>query len=153
MRASEGPVHDRIVTVDADLTTDMDFIPRAAKFLDDYDIVVGSKKIGRQTRSLIRIAGSSGFILCVRSLLGLPFGDYSIGAKAYRRTTIDSYRARINHGSSYVIEIIYHAWRHGFSIVEIPVFCKDTRGSKFNLAHEGVYRFFHLFKLWIHINL
>jgi len=140
---------DRIVTVDADLTTDMDFIPRAAQLLDDYEIVVGSKKNGHQKRSVIRIAGSGSFIFCVRRLLGLPYVDYSIGSKAYQRSTIIRYAEHIDYGSSYVIEIIYRAWRHGCSIIEIPVFCEDTRESKFNLLHEGVYRFSNLFRLWI----
>jgi glycosyltransferase involved in cell wall biosynthesis len=140
---------DRIITVDADLTTDMNFIPRAARLLDEYEIVVGSKKNGSQKRSLVRLAGSGSFIFCVRLLLKLPYVDYSIGSKAYRRSTIARYTRHINYGSSYVIEIIYRAWRHGSRITEIPVYCEDTRESKFNLAHEGIYRFSNLFKLWL----
>jgi hypothetical protein len=81
-------------------------------------------------------------------LLGLPYVDYSIGAKAYRKEAILRYLNTIDHGSSYVIEIIYRAWRNRTKIIEIPVWCEDTRGSKFNLLHEGVYRFSNLFKLW-----
>ena len=139
---------DRIITVDADLTTDLDFIPRAGRLLDDYDIVVGSKKTGYQKRSAVRLLGSSLFILFVRMLLGLPYVDYSIGAKAYRKKTILKYLNAIDHGSSYVIEIIYKAWRNKAKIIEIPVWCEDARKSKFNLLPEGVYRFSNLFKLW-----
>jgi len=139
---------DRIITVDVDLTTDLDFIPRAGRLLDDYDIVVGSKKTGFQKRSTVRLLGSGLFILFVRILLGLPYVDYSIGAKAYRKKTILRYLNSIDYGSSYVIEIIYRAWCNTTKIIEIPVWCEDTRKSKFNLLHEGVYRFSNLFKLW-----
>ncbi len=139
---------DRIITVDVDLTTDLDFIPRAGRLLDDYDIVIGSKKTGYQKRSAVRLLGSGLFILFVRMLLGLPYVDYSIGAKAYRKEAILRYLNLVNYGSCYVIEIIYRAWCNGAKIIEIPVWCEDTRGSKFNLLHEGVYRFFNLFKLW-----
>jgi EPS-associated MarR family transcriptional regulator len=57
-------------------------------------------------------------------LLGLPYVDYSIGAKAYRKEAILRYLNTIDHGSSYVIEIIYRAWRNRTKIIEIPVWCE-----------------------------
>jgi glycosyltransferase involved in cell wall biosynthesis len=139
---------DKIITVDIDLTTNADFIPRACELLDSCDIVIGSKKRGRQKRSVVRIIGSGLFILSAKALLGLPYGDYSIGAKAYRKGMALKYLDRSDHGSSYVVDIIYGAWRDGARIVEVPVWCTDTRKSHFNLVHEGVYRFYRLFKLW-----
>ncbi|MDD5722284.1 MAG: glycosyltransferase family 2 protein [Syntrophales bacterium] len=139
---------DRIIAIDADLTTDADFIPRACKLLDTYDIVIGSKKRGIQERSAVRIMGSDLFILFARVLLGLPYGDYSIGAKAYRREVIMRYLDCVGGGSSYVIDIIYRSWRDRARIIEAPVRCSDTRKSHFNLVHEGIYRFYRLFGLW-----
>jgi len=140
---------DRIITVDADLTTGVDFIPRAFILLETYDIVIGSKKMGSQERSTIRIMGSALFILSVRALLGLPYGDYSIGAKACRRAAVMKYLDCIDGGSSYVLDIIYRSWRDRARIVEIPVRCDDARHSHFNLAREGIYRFYRLFGLWL----
>lgn len=139
---------DRIITVDIDLTTNTDFIPRACKLLDTYDIVIGSKKEGGQERSAARIMGSALFILSVRVLLGLPYGDYSIGAKAYRKETVLQHLDYIDNGSSYVIDIIYKSWRNGAKIMEMPVRCSDTRQSHFNLVHEMGYRLYRLLKLW-----
>ncbi len=139
---------DRIITVDIDLTTDTDFIPRAFKLLDEFDIVIGSKKKGAQERSAVRIMGSGLFILSARALLGLPYVDYSIGAKAYRRGMIIRYLDCVGAGSSYALDIIYKAWRDRARIIEVPVRCSDSRRSHFNLVHEGLYRFYRLFRLW-----
>jgi len=139
---------ERIVSVDMDLSIDLNFIPRSLELLDDWQIVVGSKKMGSQKRTAWRKAGSSAFILTARVLLGLDFEDYSIAAKAYRRDTILRYLDRIDHGTSYVLDIIFHALSHGGRAIEIPVHCEDFRPSKFNLTHEALYRFRNLFLLW-----
>jgi len=140
--------HDRIVSVDMDLSIDLGFIARALDLLDDYWIVVGSKKMGNQKRSFWRKAGSTAFILTVRFLLGLPFEDYSIAAKAYRREVVLAHLDRIDHGTSYVLDILYHALAQEGRAVEIPVYCEDYRTSKFNLTREALYRFRNVFRLW-----
>ena len=140
---------EKIITVDADLTTNIGFIPQASRLLDTCDIVIGSKKRGAQKRSAVRIMGSGLFILSARTLLGLPYGDYSIGAKAYRRELVLQYLDHVGSGSSYVVEIIYRAWRNRARIIEVPVRCSDTRSSHFNLFHEGIYRLYRLLRLWL----
>lgn len=132
---------NRFITVDADLTTGLDFIPRAEELLDEYHVVVGSKQTGQQQRSMVRILGSGSFILAARILLGLPFVDYSIGSKGWRRDVVSRYQDCIDTGSAYVIEMICRAWRDGSPMIQIPVTRHDTRPSKFNLVHEGFYRF------------
>ncbi len=137
-----------IVSVDMDLSIDLNFIPRSLELLSSHQIVVGSKKMGSQDRPFWRTAGSTAFILTARLLLGLSFADYSIAAKAYHREVILRYLDRIDHGTSYVLDIIFHTLRAGGRAVEIPVFCEDHRTSKFNLFDEAVYRFRNLFILW-----
>jgi len=140
--------YDQIISVDMDLSVDLSFISQALDLMQDYHIVIGSKKMGTQRRALWRKAGSTAFILTVRALVGLPFEDYSIAAKAYRREIIVEYLDRINHGTSYVLDIIYHALSDGGRAIEIPVFCEDFRASKFNLLNEALYRFYNIFRLW-----
>ena len=144
---------ERIVSVDMDLSTDLSFIGQALRLLDEYQIVVGSKKMGTQKRAFWRKAGSTAFILTARALLGMSFEDYSIAAKAYRREVVLRYLDRLDHGTSYVLDLIYHTLSEGGRAVEIPVFCEDFRASKFNLVHEALYRFRNLFRLWWHYRL
>jgi glycosyltransferase involved in cell wall biosynthesis len=140
--------YENIVSIDMDLTTDIRFIGDSLNLLSEYDIVIGSKKVGVQQRTILRRLLSGGFIILVKVLLGMDFSDYSIGAKAYKKDVIERWIERIDYGSSYVIELIYYAKKSGFRIKEIPVFCDDQRKSRFNLVHEVFYRFRNLLRLW-----
>jgi glycosyltransferase involved in cell wall biosynthesis len=138
-----------LVSVDMDLSIDLDFIPRALELLESHEIVVGSKKLGKQKRTWIRKLASDAFLRMARVLLGITYDDYSIAAKAYRVETARRFVDHINEGSSYVIEMCFLAKRSGGRIVQVPVACEDWRASKFNLVHEAVYKYSHLFRLWL----
>lgn len=141
--------YDCLVCMDMDLSTALDFIPTSLDLLDHQDIVIGSKKTGVETRSPVRRWGSDLFIAVSKTLTGLPFDDYSLGAKAYRKVVLQRYREVIDRGTFYVQHIIFLAYHDGFTIIQIPVHCTDERTSRFNLFQEGVYRFGRLFRLWL----
>jgi glycosyltransferase involved in cell wall biosynthesis len=138
-----------LVSVDMDLSIDLDFVRRALSLLEDHDIVVGSKKLGKQKRSFVRRVASDTFLRIARVLLGIDYDDYSIAAKGYRVETVRRFTDRINEGSSYVIELCFLTKRAGGQIVQIPVECEDWRKSKFNLVHEAFYKYSHLVGLWL----
>lgn len=140
--------YDRVICLDLDLTIDLAFIESAVALLATADIVIGSKQTGAQQRSWIRQLASAAFIACTRHLLGLEFTDYSIGAKAYRKSAVMPYLSALADGSAYVVQLIAWSHRDGAAIAEIPIWCDDRRRSKFNLLHEGLYRFGSLFLLW-----
>jgi glycosyltransferase involved in cell wall biosynthesis len=137
-----------LVSLDMDLSVDLEFVPTALGLLATHDIVVGSKKMGKQKRTLFRRIGSDSFLQAVRLLLGLTYDDYSIAAKAFRVQTLRRFADRINDGSSYVLEMCFLTQRSGGRIVQVPVSCEDWRASKFNLLHEAVYKYGHLLRLW-----
>jgi glycosyltransferase involved in cell wall biosynthesis len=138
-----------LVSVDMDLSVDLDFIPTALDLLESHDIVVGSKRMGNQKRSWIRKTGSDLFLRAVRLLLGITYDDYSIAAKAYRTETLRRFAHHINTGSSYVLEFCYLTHRAGGRVVQVPVSCEDWRHSRFNLLHEAVYKYDHLLRFWL----
>jgi len=126
--------YDSVVSLDMDLTINLGFIEEALEFLEvNHDIVIGSKKMGHEERTVFRRLGSDLFILTAGVLLGLPFEDYS---------------DTIGRGTSYVLEIVYRAFHDKRKVIEIPVLCEDYRQSKFNIIREGFYRFYRLFRLW-----
>ncbi|MBS3056067.1 MAG: glycosyltransferase family 2 protein [Candidatus Aenigmarchaeota archaeon] len=137
--------YDKLVSVDIDLSTDIRFIKKACNLLDEYDIVIGSKIAGEQNRTLDRILISKTYIRLVQLLLGFSFSDYSIGAKAFRKSKI-KLPSKISSGSMYVLEILMK--NKTCSMKEIPVFCNDRRKSKFSLSREIFHRFTGLLKLW-----
>ena len=141
--------YERIVTVDMDLSITLDFIPEAYRLLDNSDIVIGSKITGEQQRSWIRMAASNIFISLAGRFLNINYHDYSIAAKGYRKDLLEKYSDYIDDHTFYVVEIVQCASRDGYRIMEVPVNCMDMRESRFNLVHEGVYKFGHLFRLWL----
>ena len=141
--------HPFLVSVDMDLSIDLEFVTRALTLLETNDIVVGSKKMGKQKRSFVRRVASDTFLRIARVLLDIDYDDYSIAAKGYRVATVRHFADRINEGSSYVIEMCFLTKRAGGRIIQIPVECEDWRKSKFNLVHEAFYKYSHLFGLWL----
>jgi glycosyltransferase involved in cell wall biosynthesis len=137
-----------LVSLDMDLSVDLGFIEHAIRAGATADIIVGSKKLATQRRALFRKVGSDVFLWFARRCTGLPYDDYSIGAKAYRVAFLRSAVDRVGPGSSYVLDLCVAASRDGRTIVCVPVDCEDRRSSKFNLFNEALYKFRRLASLW-----
>jgi len=136
-----------LISMDMDLAVELDFIPRALELLKDHTIVLGSKILGTQKRSLFRKIGGGMYILISKVLLGLKFHDYSIGGKAYQRSFLLEHIDQIDDETNYVINLTYLAVKKGYRVIEVPVKCVDTRKSRFNLVREAIYRYSMLFKM------
>lgn len=145
----ENASYDNIISLDADLSIDLDFIIRAIYLLEDNTIVIGSKQVGTQNRTMFRKFLSSGFIFLTKKLLKLNYSDFSIGAKAYKKDFVKKHIDKIDRHTAYITRLIYYAKKENLKIAEISVNCTDTRKSKFNLSYEVLYRFYNLIKLWI----
>lgn len=137
-----------IITLDIDLSSDLIFIDYALDLLKYSDMVVGSKTMGQQRRSLLRLLGSQSYILCTQLLLNLTLSDYSIGSKAYRREWILPALDRLDTWTGYTLELAVFMQRTGKRICQIGINCDDRRKSHFNLLHEGFYRYRHLYRVW-----
>ncbi|RLG58280.1 glycosyltransferase family 2 protein [Candidatus Geothermarchaeota archaeon] len=131
---------EKIVTLDVDLSVGPNFILRCASLLNEYDIVIGSKRSGNQRRSLLRRILSRCFIWLSRCMLGMRYDDYSIGAKGYRKSTIMKFIEWIDDHTFYVLPLVYLAEKFQKKIVVIPVNCIDKRKSRFSLLHEIFWR-------------
>jgi glycosyltransferase involved in cell wall biosynthesis len=141
--------YSNLLCLDVDLSVDLDYISRAASILEDYDAVVGAKQTGDQRRPVLRVLASDFFVFCSNVLLKLPYRDYSIGAKAYRTDSVRPFLRHVDRHTFYTQHLLYRLQQEGKKITEIPVNCRDHRKSKFNLLHEGFYRFYKLFALYL----
>lgn len=138
---------DILVTLDADLSSDLMFIQYAASLLPNVDAVIGAKTFGRQRRTFFRVLGSQTFIMWSQFLFDIPIADFSMGAKAFRRSLILPIVDNLDGWTGYILEIIlHHSLRH-LKIIQIGVDCEDIRESRFNLLHEAWYRFRHLWRM------
>ncbi|MBX7138538.1 MAG: glycosyltransferase family 2 protein [Oligoflexia bacterium] len=137
-----------VVSLDVDLSCELTFIDYAAELLRHADVLVGSKTMGNQKRSVVRVLGSQLYILSTLLFFDLTISDYSIGSKAYRRAALLPALEGLDDWTGYVFELCLYAKKQGLKTVQIGIDCNDTRKSRFNLLHEGLYRYWHLYKCW-----
>lgn len=146
VKAASGNI---IISQDMDLSTDLGFIDQALNLMENHDVVIGSKKTGKQERSFLRTLPSNIFIFLTNVFLGLRYEDYSMASKAYKRDFVMKHLNRLDDGTSYVLELVFFAKKTDKKIADIPVDCFDKRKSKFNILQESLYRFNRLMALFI----
>lgn len=139
---------DALVSVDMDLSIDLNFISRALQLLERHDLVIGSKKLGVENRSVLRRFGSDLYIWTVRALYRMNSHDFSMAAKAYRVSFFRRFAAQLSDHTNYVVDCVYLAKLHQGRSIEIPVACDDHRPSRYNLGREAMERYSYLFQLW-----
>jgi glycosyltransferase involved in cell wall biosynthesis len=145
-RAVQMASYEYVVSQDADLAVELGFIPMAISLLDHAEMVVGCKRMRKQDRAFMRRLGSNFFIFVAAIILDIGAADFSIGAKAYRRSFVMENIKRIDAGTAYVLELVYWAGVQGRRVIEVSVECSDNRKSRFNLLHETCHKFGHLFR-------
>lgn len=140
--------YEKIVAIDADLSSELIFIDYAEELLELSHMVVGSKTLGYQKRSFLRIMGSQLYILIVQFLFKLTVTDYSPDSKAYKRSEILPILDHIDLWTGFVFEISLYLRLKNRRVVQVGVDCDDNRVSHFNVWHEAVYRYSHLYRCW-----
>ena len=133
-----------IITLDIDLSSDLKFIEYARDLLQYADCVVGSKTMGNQRRTLLRILGSQSYIMFAQILFDLTISDYSIGCKAFKRAAILPILSNLDPWTGFMLETTLYLKSRGHSILQVSIDCNDTRKSRFSLLHEGLFRFWHM---------
>ncbi len=127
---------ERVVFLDADLSTPIEEIPRALDHLEQADIVIGSRDLPSSTirvqQPLFRRVASEVFKWARLLVVGLwKLQDTQCGFKAYRGPVARQLFALAQVDRfMFDVEILYLADRAGLRIVEIPVQWNDTPGSK-----------------------
>jgi hypothetical protein len=137
---------ESVLSLDADLSSSLDFVTEAHRLLEHSQVVIGSKSMGVQRRTPTRVFGSYLYISIAQLLFDLSITDYSIGCKAFRRELILPFASEIDPWTGYVFEICLYCKLRQIPIIEVGVECEDKNPSRFNLGFEAFYRFRHLFQ-------
>ncbi|MFP3950960.1 MAG: glycosyltransferase family 2 protein [Candidatus Bathyarchaeia archaeon] len=130
---------EKTVYFPADLSTDLCFITDSLSLLDDYDVVVGSKRADPSSdeRTILRRLSSKLYHRLVSGFLGLWLTDTTC-VKAFRREVI---MGLINSAPSvshiYETELLAEAVRRGYRIIEIPVRVFNNRRSRESLMFKA----------------
>ncbi len=140
--------HPYIVSLDADLSVDLIFIQYAESLLPYSAMVVGSKTLGNQKRSFLRVFGSQLYLFVTQVLFHMTLTDFSMSAKAYRRDLILPVLDEIDTWTAYVFEICVWLIMNKKPIIQVGVNCEDFRQSRFNIWHEGFYRYANLYRVY-----
>jgi dolichyl-phosphate beta-glucosyltransferase len=131
--ASRG---DRVVFLDADLSTPIEELPRALDHLQRADVVIGSRDLaGAQIlvpQPLFRRIASEIFRWVRNLALGLwRIADTQCGFKAFHGSLARQlFAIAVIDRFMFDVEILYLAKRAGLRIVEMPVQWQDAPGSK-----------------------
>lgn len=143
VRRAQGEL---FVTLDVDLSSELLFLDYAHSLLSHCDMLVGSKTMGSQRRSPFRVLGSQLYILLSQLLFGVTVSDYSIGCKGFRRSSILPLVSYLDPWTGHMFELVALITQRRGRVLQIGIDCEDLRSSRFNLLHEGVYRYRHLFR-------
>ncbi len=133
---------DFVVTLDADFSHDPAAIPQLLAALQDADIALGSRYYQgvrvlnwHVSRLLLSLFANR----YVRLILGIPVADATSGFRAYRRAAIEAIlESRIDsQGYSFLVEILYRAYRKGMRLVEVPIIYSERREGQSKMS-KGV---------------
>ncbi len=130
---------DYILTLDADLSDDPDFIGKIWAARTRADIVVASRyaRGGVTYSSFIRHSMSWMLNAVLRRLLSMPVRDMSSGYRLYRREALQDMEIKSTNFEVQQ-EVLVRAYARGFSVVEVPFvyFPRNTGRS-----HARAFRF------------
>lgn len=121
---------DIIVVMDTDFNHDPKMIPQMVKFLEYYDIVIGSRfTMGGGMEDVRRYIMSFLYNAFIRVVLRTQVQDnlsgfFSIRREALLKMDLD---AVFRGYGEYFIRLLFAAWRLGFTMLEVPVFYQRRR--------------------------
>ncbi len=109
--------------------------------------VAGGEVVGSPTsrRLLSRSANA-----LASTVLRLPAHDCTAGLRCYRRAVLETvdFEHILSDGYSFLIEMLYHCRRAGFSVCEIPITFRDRARGKSKISEKEIYNaFFTLLRL------
>jgi glycosyltransferase involved in cell wall biosynthesis len=125
-------VYDKLIYYPIDLSVSLSFIEKSIELLNDYDLIVGSKRmnVGLDHRDWRRIFLSICFHRLVRLLYKTKITDTTC-VKAYRKENILKIMNRVPSGSQvFETELLLEAQRNGLRVIEVPVEVDDHRESR-----------------------
>jgi dolichol-phosphate mannosyltransferase len=132
--------YDRLVSMDADLSHDPQYLPALVDRTETADVTIGSRYtrgISVVNWTLKRLALSVGGNRYARLVTRLPVQDCTSGFQCFRREVlerIDVGRLRSN-GYAFLVELKFLAHRLGFRLAEVPIIFIDRHSG---LSKNGV---------------
>jgi dolichol-phosphate mannosyltransferase len=148
---SEGEV---LVFMDTDFNHDPAMIPQLVKFLEYYDVVIGSRFVMRGgMEDRVRYVSSFIYNLGLRFMFGTRVWDNLSGFFAiYRDKLLELDLDQIFYGyGDYFIRLLMVGWRRGWRMLEIPVFYRLRMHGHSKTQFLSIFSLYTsaILKLWL----
>ncbi len=148
---SQGEV---LVFMDTDFNHDPAMIPQLVKFLEYYDVVIGSRFVMRGgMEDRVRYIFSFIYNLVLRFLFGTGVWDNLSGFFAiYRDKLLELDLDQIFYGyGDYFIRLLMVGWRRGWRMLEIPVFYRLRMHGHSKTQFLSIFTLYTgaILKLWL----
>lgn len=136
---------DLVGWLDADMCMPASTLPALLRFLDEYDIAIGSRyrEGARDTRGIFRVVTSRIINWFARALLGSEIKDYTSGFIVLKRYLFDKVSLPSDGYGDYFIEFIYKCKRAGFKIKEVSYTFSERKDGESKTV-PNIFAFFKL---------
>jgi glycosyltransferase AglD len=143
--------------MDADLAADPREFERLMRFIDDYDIVIGSRLLRDGLPSINRPRHrtflSYGYSFLFRALFRIPISDPQCGFKLFKKEALlDLCNYIYNNAYVFDSELVIKARMLGYRVREVPINWQHMAGSKIHPGSQIVSMGKDLFSLWCNIH-
>lgn len=141
----------RIVFMDADMATDLDFLDPLVEALDEAHLVVGSRSAPGAVTSGVTPSSDAAhrsFNALARRVTGLDVTDFQCGFKAFRAPQGKLLFHLLNErGYAFDVEVLSLASHLGLTFKELPVHWKAVRGSHVRIVVDSGHMTFQIARL------
>jgi glycosyltransferase involved in cell wall biosynthesis len=144
--------------MDSDLAADPSELERLLEYIDDYDMVIGSRilrgKLGPIRRPMHRSFFSRLYSKLFRTLFRIPIRDPQCGLKLFKKEVISSLFGDITTtGFAFDTDLIVTAFTQSLRIKEVPINWVHGKSSKLHLLTEIQKMGTDLFSIWYHSHI
>ncbi len=131
---------DRVVFMDADLSTQLEELPALLEALDSgYPVVIGNRRAPgshlARRQPLLRETLGKGFTILSRLLLAPGIHDFTCGFKGFsRKAAQEIFRRSTQDGWTFDVELVVIAQELNFKLAQVPVTWRHEDNTKVRLA-------------------
>jgi dolichol-phosphate mannosyltransferase len=130
---------NRILTMDADLSHDPNYLLKMIKESQAFDVVIGSRYVkGGSNRKMNFLRRSLSYLgnLYFRIITGIPVRDCTAGFMVIRGDLLrSSDLSRLpQSGFAFLMELKYLLWKKGASFKEVPIEFMNRAGGKSKIS-------------------
>ena len=132
-----------ILFADVDNATPIEQVEKLLPYVNDYDVVIGSRYIQKGSmkvkESAFRIIGARFLNAAIRIMIGLQIKDTQCGFKLFEASAArEIFTEQTFPGFSFDVEILAVAKKLGYKIKEVPVEWFHDPNSKVNPIKDGL---------------